>query len=69
MYLICISGYDSGLYLCDISLKTAMLLGGNDAVMGPANSSCALMYYSMYNERFDLIPFMISFRVKQFRFF
>ena len=42
-------------------LKVAMLLGCNDAVMGPANSPCTLMYYSMYNEQFDLIPFMIRF--------
>ena len=41
-----------------------MLLGCNDFVTDPANSSCALTYYSMYNQRFDLIPFMISFRVK-----
>ena len=45
-----------------------MLFECNDAVMGTANSLCALTYYSMYNERFDLIPFMISFRVKPFRF-
>ena len=25
-----------------------MLLGCNDAVMGPANSLCALTFYSMY---------------------
>ena len=56
-------------YRCDISLKGAMLLGCNDTVMGRANSSCASTYYSMYNERFDLIPFMISCRVEAFRFF
>ena len=38
-----------------------MLLGCNDAVMGPANSPCTLMYYSMYNEQYDLFPFMIRF--------
>ena len=41
-----------------------MLLGCNDFVTDPANSSCALTYYSMYNQRYDLIPFMISFRAK-----
>ena len=53
------------LYGCDISLKAAMLLGCNDAVMSSANL-CALTYY-IYNERFDLISFMISFKVKPFR--
>ena len=40
---------------CDISLKEAVLPGGNDAEMGPANSLHASVYYSGYNKRFDLI--------------
>ena len=48
------------LHRCEISLKAAMLLGCNDAVVGPANFLCAI--YCMYNERFDLISFMISFQ-------
>ena len=37
-----------------------MLLGCNDAVVGPANSLCAI--YCMCNEKFDLVPFMILFQ-------
>ena len=39
---------------CDISSKGAVLLGRNDAEMGPAKSLHASAYYSEYNERFDL---------------
>ena len=39
----------------DISSKGAVLLGRNDAEMGPANSLHAWAYYSECNERFDLI--------------
>ena len=35
-----------------------VLLGRNDAEMGPANSLHASAYYSEYNERFDLIRFL-----------
>ena len=45
---------------CNISSKGVVLLGCNDVEMGPANSLHASMYYSEYNERFDLISFMIS---------
>ena len=41
-----------------------MLLGRYNAVMGSANSSCSSTYYSMYNERFDLIPFIIRFPLR-----
>ena len=40
---------------CDISSKEAVLLGRNDAEMGPTNSLHASEYYSEYNERFGLI--------------
>ena len=39
---------------CDISSNGDVLLGRNDAEMGPANSLHASAYYSEYNERFDL---------------
>ena len=41
-------------HCCDISLKEAVLPGCNDAGMGPANLFHASVYYSEYNERFDL---------------
>ena len=37
---------------CDISSKGAVLLGRNDAEMGPANSLHVSARYSEYNERF-----------------
>ena len=40
---------------CNISSKGAVLPGRNDAEMGPVNSLHASGYYSVYNERFDLI--------------
>ena len=40
---------------CDILSKEAVLLGCNDAKMGPANLLQASAFYSEYNERFDLI--------------
>ena len=43
------------LYRCNIFLKAAMLLGCDDAVVG-LPTLCASMYYSMYNDRLELIP-------------
>ena len=40
---------------CGIYSKGAVLPGCNDAEMDPANSLHASVYYSEYNERFDLI--------------
>ena len=53
---------------CGISSEGVVLLGRNDVEMGPAYSLHASMYYSKHNEKFDLISFMISFRVAVFRF-
>ena len=39
---------------CDISSQEAVLPGCNDTEMGPANLLHASVYYSEYNERFDL---------------
>ena len=38
---------------CDILSKRAVLLGRNDAEMGPANLLQASAFHSEYNERFD----------------
>ena len=54
---------------CDISSKGVVLLKRNDVEMGPANSFQALTYYSEYNEKFDVVPLMMSSRVAAFRFF
>ena len=43
----------------DISLKGVVLLRRNDVELGPANSLHALIYCSKYNEKFDLICFMM----------
>ena len=40
---------------CNISSKGVVLLGCNDAEIGPANSFHSSSYYRVYNERFDLI--------------